>query len=342
MRIAYFDCFAGISGEMLLGALLGAGLPLDALQSILSGLALPCYELCAERVIRKELLGTYVRITPKGPVDNGQAPRESELLADMARPGSPEHVKESVGCDQAYPPAQIIGKSRLPDLVRETSLAIFRRLAQAEAAVLPQNGKAHTAARPIDEIVMVAGVVAGLWLLGINRVECSPIQVGSGVLYNAEGMRPALSPVAVEILRTASVPVYGSYIAGELVSPAGLAIITTIASAFGAMPTMKIDSVGYGAGKHDFKETPGLVRVFIGETESAIGQLYMAPDYSRAQPEGTSTGTASSTLLTNGIEDGAAEPASAPPSENLFSTNHHDWTALEGKGLQQSGRQRLA
>ncbi len=90
--------------------------------------------------------------------------------------------------------------------------------------------------------------------------------VGSGVTYSAVGIRPALSPVATEILRTASVPVYGSHMAGEMVTPIGAAIITTIASAFGAVPAMKIEAVGYGAGKYDLTEAPNLVRLFIGDT----------------------------------------------------------------------------
>jgi uncharacterized protein (DUF111 family) len=326
MRIAYFDCFAGISGEMLLGALLGAGLSLDALQAVLSGLALPCYELCAQRVARKELLGTYVKVVAKSPADDGNAPQGMEPFAEL--PGGDGH--------RACSPSQIIGGSNLPELIKQTSLAIFRRLAQAQAAISHQNGKANAGVLPVEEIVWVAGVVAGLSLLGISRVECSPVQVGSGVLRSAEGVRPALSPVAAEMLRAASVPVYGSQISGELVSPVGAAIIATITSAFGSFPAMKIDAVGYGAGKYDLMETPSVLRVFIGETESASGQLYLAPDLSRDQPGAISTAAVSATT---GPTHEAAAPATAPSGENSHVANHHDWTALDGKGHQQSGRQ---
>jgi hypothetical protein len=333
MRIAYFDCFAGVSGEMLLAALIGAGLSPDGLQRELSRLCASGYELDVHSVVRKGLPGTYLNFIEKATSDNGQ-PR---------RNGNGAGSSDAHNSLQLLSASQIIGKSTLPDLIKQTSLAIFRRLAQAEGAISPQNGNMNMESRRIADIVTVVGVVAGLSLLGIGRVECSPIHVGSGVTISAEGIRPALSPVAAEILRTASVPVYGSHIAGEMVTPVGAAIITTITSAFGAVPAMKIGAVGYGAGKYDLTEAPNLVRLFIGDTlDQVVGsQLSVGGrrpadsppiDYRSAAP------VIAQPTATNGSETAAQPSSKAKP----FVANHEEWATLTVHGHQQSGRQRLA
>jgi hypothetical protein len=322
MRIAYFDCFAGISGEMLLAALIGAGLSPGALQRVLSGLCASDYELEVQSVVRKGLSGTYLNVIEKAASDNGQSRHNGNGSG-----GSDAHNGL-----QLLSASQIIGKSSLPDLIKQTSLAIFHRLEQAEAAISPQNGNINMGSSRVTDMVAVVGVVAGLSLLGIGRVECSPIHVGSGVTYSAVGIRPALSPVAAEILRTSHVPVYGSHMAGEIVTPVGAAIITTIASAFGAVSTMKIGAVGYGAGKYDLAEAPNLVRLFIGDTlvqvvsnQSTTGNGSVAPVI--AQPTGA-----------NGPEPAPQPSLGAGP----FVANHEEWATLTVHGHQQSGRQRLA
>jgi pyridinium-3,5-bisthiocarboxylic acid mononucleotide nickel chelatase len=331
MRIAYFDCFAGISGEMLLAALIGAGLSFGALQRELSGLRIGGYALDVQSVVRKELSGTYLNVIEKATADSGQ-PR---------RNGKGTEKSDAQNGFQLLSAAQVIGKSALPDLITQTSLAIFRKLAQAEGAILPENGNVDIESRRVADIVTVVGVVAGLSLLGIGRVECSPIHVGSGVTYSAEGIRPALSPVAAEILRTSSVPVYGSHVAGELVTPLGAAIITTIASAFGAVPAMKIGAVGYGAGKYDLMEAPNLVRLFIGETSNDTESLHATAGLPR--PEGRASHTLPVPVTaqpprTNELEPAAQTSSNAKP----FIATHEEWASLTVQGHQQSGRQRLA
>jgi uncharacterized protein (DUF111 family) len=248
------------------------------------------------------------------------------------------------------PPAHLIGNGRLPDLIKQTSLAIFRRLAQAEAAVLPHSGRVDVTARPAEDIVPVVGVVAGLFLLGISRVECSALHVGGGALCGAEGIRLALSPVTAEILRMASIPVYGSHVAGELVTPIGAAIITTISSAFGGVPSMRIDSVGYGAGKYDHAETPNMIRLFIGEAENitgrlrSTGELIMTDDRRQPalrSPEPAKEGTDDRRSTLAQLGGAPAVAASLPPAADPSIPNYRDGSALTIAGHQQSGRQRL-
>jgi hypothetical protein len=267
--------------------------------------------------MRKDLSGIHLTIIEKTCEESRQPHRNGN--------GSkvPPTAIERNGLHPSSP-AEVISASALPDLIKQTSLAIFRRLTQAEASISPQCRSVCPQSQQIGEIVTVVGVVAGLSLLGITRVECSPIHVGSGVTYSAEGIRPALSPVAAEILCSSSVPVYGSHVAGELVTPVGAAIITTIASAFGAIPAMKISAVGYGAGHQDLKETPNLVRLFIGE-KSAEQIPNSAPN--------------------NIAHSGAPEPVSslqATSDAKAFIATQEEWSTLTVKGHQQSGRQRLA
>jgi pyridinium-3,5-bisthiocarboxylic acid mononucleotide nickel chelatase len=326
MRIAYFDCFAGISGEMLLGALLHAGLSLDALQQILSQLPFSDRALDISPAVRKELSGTLVHIveTPRPP---------SQALQHHVEPAYLTHTNGTLPA-----PAQAIGESDLPPVIKQTSLAIFRRLSQAQAAVYPGRPEPNPLSRQTDNVLVVVGVVAGLSLLGIDRVECSPVHVGGGMTYGPDGMKPGLSPVAAEILRTAQVPVYGSRFTGEQVTPIGAAIITTIASAFGAIPAMKISSVGYGAGRDDLREAPNLVRLFIGETISRHDSVStpaptLSPATARAKGSPPVPEPVSMEAKSNHI---------APPTPVPSQSHHDERAAMAVQGHQQSGRQRLA
>lgn len=313
MRIAYFDCFAGLSGEMMLGALLAAGLSIDDLRATLAHLPIAGHTLKAQTVVRKELSGTHVTIAaPRSQYTNGHA-HNGNGHADTS-----EQAPTSAVC--------IIEKSNLPDIIKRTSLAIFRRLSQAETAVFPRWTDVNSHPQEADAILTVVGVVAGLSLLKIDRVECSPLHVGSGVARTASGVQPALSPITLEILRASGVPVYGSDVDNELVSPIGAAIVTTLASTFGPLPAMKIAAVGYGAGSCDLPQTPNVVCLLIGETAS---RAVATPDIPRAETE-------TQTSPPEPIE--AAE--TTPPTSQPFIATQDDWVTFAIKGHQQSGRQR--
>jgi uncharacterized protein (DUF111 family) len=319
MRIAYFDCFAGISGEMLLGALLSAGFALEELERILSSLHIGEYTLQAQRVSRKELSGTYLDMTERAGGSKNR--RHSNGKTPPIDDPEPTHQPAS--------PEQILSNSSLPEVIKQTSLAIFRKLAQAEGAVASQCHCAGTQPQQTGDIVAVVGVLAGLCSLGITRVECSPIHVGSGVVYSAGGIRPALSPVATEILRKAGVPVYGSHVAGEMVTPVGAGIITTIASAFGAIPAMKIGAVGYGAGQCDLPETPNVLRLFIGDSVEAAARHTVHAARHVPDPKRPGQDT---------HEETVPPPADAKP----FIAIREELATVVISGHQQSGRQRLA
>jgi pyridinium-3,5-bisthiocarboxylic acid mononucleotide nickel chelatase len=240
MKIAYYDCFSGAAGDMILGALLDSGLPLEALKAELSKLQVRHYDIIAEKVTKAGLSGT--RVT----VDISDKKHDHRNLGDIVH---------------------IIRNSGLDDQVVNRSLSVFTRLAEAEARVHRTSvDKIHFhEVGAVDAIVDIVGSVAGMWLMGIEKVVCSPINVGSGTVKCAHGVLPVPAPATTELVKGR--PVYSSGQEGELLTPTGAAILTTLASDFGPMPGMRVDKVGYGAGFAD-RSLPNLLRVLIGEAEA--------------------------------------------------------------------------
>ena len=236
MKLAYFDCFSGISGNMVLGALLDAGLGLDALKEALAGLKVSGYEIEARKVKRKGIAGTLVDVR----ASEGEVGRS---LGDVLK---------------------IIEESDLPEDVKERAGAIFTRLAEAEARVHGVNVEEihfHEVGG-VDAIVDVVGSVIGLKLLGIEEIYSSPLHLGKGFVECAHGILPVPAPATLELVK--GVPVYGWDIEAELVTPTGAAIITTLAKDFGHVPPMEVEAIGYGAGHRDLP-IPNLLRVSIGK-----------------------------------------------------------------------------
>ncbi|HDN80528.1 MAG TPA: nickel pincer cofactor biosynthesis protein LarC [Chloroflexi bacterium] len=237
MKIAYFDCFSGISGNMVLGALLDLGLELGALKEALAGLEVSGYEIEARKVLKRHIAGTLVDVK-------------------VQEEGVERHLDDIL---------EIIEKSALPEDVKETCGRIFTRLAEAEARVHRVDIKDihfHEVGG-IDAIVDVVGSVVGLKLLGIEEVYSSPLHLGRGFVECAHGKLPVPAPATLELVK--GVPVYGRDIEAELVTPTGAAIITTLARGFGPSPAMEIEAIGYGAGHKDLP-IPNLLRVSIGRT----------------------------------------------------------------------------
>ncbi|HET7089933.1 MAG TPA: nickel pincer cofactor biosynthesis protein LarC [Anaerolineae bacterium] len=238
MKVAYFDCFAGASGDMILGALLDAGLRPDDLRERLSALRLPDWRLNVRRVVKGSVAATAVEI-------------ETEV----------EHIQRTLGDIEA-----LITNSALPERDRTLALRIFRRLAEAEAqahGVSPEEVHFHEVGA-VDAIVDVVGAVSGLSLLGVERVHVSPLPLGRGFVLAAHGLLPLPGPAVVELLR--GVPVVGREAEGETVTPTGAAILTTLAASYGAVPPFTIRYIGYGAGRQA-ADYPNVLRVLIGETE---------------------------------------------------------------------------
>lgn len=245
MKIAYFDCFAGASGDMILGSLMDAGLSLETLKTEIAKLGLDAYDLQAAKVMKKGLGGTQARVILEQ--DHGQPPHRSL-----------SHIKE------------IIMESRLDASVKQKSIEIFVRLAQAEARVhhSPIEAVHFHEVGAMDAIIDVVGAVAGLNALGIQKVFCSPLHVGSGTITCAHGTLPVPAPATAELIKGR--PVYSTGVRGELLTPTGAAILTTLSSGFGPMPAMTVRQTGYGAGTSD-PDIPNLLRVMIGDAQDEIG-----------------------------------------------------------------------
>lgn len=238
MKVAYFDCFAGASGDMILGALIDAGLSPDDLRERLSALGLPGWQLNVRRVVKGSVAATAVEI-------------ETEV----------EPMQRTLGDIEA-----LIANSALPERDRTLALRIFRRLAEAEArvhGVSPEEVHFHEVGA-VDAMVDVVGAVSGLSLLGVERVLASPLPLGRGFVHAAHGLLPLPGPAVMEILR--GVPVVGRETEGETVTPTGAAILTTLAASYGALPPFTIRHIGYGAGQRE-ADYPNVLRVLIGETE---------------------------------------------------------------------------
>src|SRR5436305_3390607 len=242
MRTLYFDCFAGISGDMTLGALVAAGADSHALVEQLALLDLAGYEIGFEEVDRSGIHATraVVRLTKEE--------HHHRHLADIH---------------------EIIRRSRLADAVKERATKIFARLAEAEARVhnVAVEGVRFHEVGAVDAIVDVVGACVGFELLGVERFACSALHVGSGTVEMEHGRFPVPPPAVAELLRGA--PVYSTDIVGELVTPTGAAIVATLCESFGPVPRMKLSGTGYGAGGRQYKNFPNVLRMMIGESEAS-------------------------------------------------------------------------
>lgn len=239
MRIAYFDCFNGASGDMILGALIDAGLSFERLCESLDGLRLDGYDVSARKVTKQ-----------------GFAATKFDVTVDPAA----HHPHRRLSTIQ-----KIIEHADLSDTVKDRALSVFRRLAEAEArahGTTVESVHFHEVGA-VDAIIDVVGAAIGLETLGIERVVCSPIPVGSGVIHCEHGEMPVPAPATAILLK--NVPIAASPETFELTTPTGAAILTTIASAFGPMPAMTIDSVGCGAGQRDGEIRPNVLRVLLGQ-----------------------------------------------------------------------------
>jgi len=248
-RIAYFDCFSGCSGDMILGALLDAGLSLDELKNSLNLLNLDGYQLTAEKVKRSSITATKFNVTIEEHLHH-----HARSLADILR---------------------IIDSSRLSDRVKKTSSAIFQRLGEVEAGIhgvpIPEVHFHEIGA--VDSIVDIVGAAAGFEILNIERFYSSPLPPGNGYVSTSHGVLPVPAPATLQLLSEAKAPLVSpprnDVSAGELVTPTGAAIVTSIASF--QRPDLIVDKVGYGAGSKDIPAWPNILRVWLGEQKDISG-----------------------------------------------------------------------
>ena len=249
-RIAYFDCFSGISGDMVLGALVDAGADLRAIEAELRKLGLEGWTISAEKVKRGGIFATHVK------VETSEEHHHRGLSIILAR----------------------IDKAGLAPRAAERARRIFTRLAEAEAKVhnMPVEEVHFHEVGAVDSIVDIVGAAIGFELLGIDEFACSALDVGAGQVKTAHGLLPVPAPATAELLRGA--PMYTSGIARELVTPTGAAIATTLSTSYAQIPEMTLQAVGYGAGSTNLTEKANVLRILIGENAtSEAGEHWDAP-----------------------------------------------------------------
>ena len=238
VRLAYFDCFSGIAGDMTLAALVDAGVDRGAIQAAVASLGLPC-ELTFEVVRRGGFRATYAKVA---------APHE--------------HVHRHWHHIEA-----IIDKSILSGRQKDLAKRIFLKLGEAEARVHGIDlSKIHFhEVGAVDSIVDIVGSAVGLDLLGVERFEASPVPTGRGWIKAAHGRMPLPAPATAELLR--GVPLAESQVDGELTTPTGAAILTTVTERFTSFPALTIETIGLGAGTKEFPDQANILRLFVGTTQ---------------------------------------------------------------------------
>ena len=254
-RVLYFDCFAGISGDMTLGALLDAGLPLADLKQALGTLATGDAHVHADRVLRANVAATKFRVHEHA----GGAGEHAHEHGHAASGSAHHHAHRSLAEIFA-----LIDQSALSASARARAKAMFQRLGEAEAAIhqMPLEQVHLHEVGALDSIIDIVGVAFAMEWAGADRTVCSPVNVGGGMVRSAHGLFPVPAPATVSLLGDA--PVYSSGLQQELVTPTGALIVSTYADSFGPIPAMSIERVGYGAGDRDDPHTPNVLRVLIG------------------------------------------------------------------------------
>ncbi len=238
MKIAYLDCFSGISGDMLLGAMLNAGLPEKVLRRELKHLAPGRYTLRLHSAQRMHLTGCQISVDAAG---HGHSHRTFS------------HIR------------RMISESTLSPGVKSLSLTVFRRLAESEAKIhgtKPSRVHFHEVGA-LDSIIDIVGTAIGIDYFNLDRIYASPLPLASGLISSRHGVIPLPAPASLDLLQ--GVPVYGIPLNEELVTPTGAALITSLTRRFGPMPPMKISSIGYGVGSRQLPDRPNMLRLILGE-----------------------------------------------------------------------------
>jgi len=251
MGIAYLDCFCGISGDMTLGALVDLGVDLDQLTAELRKISLPEWELRAEKVVKRGIMATQVTV-------------------DVPHEHGHSHDDHGHGRTMGQI-AELIQESDLTEHVKHRSLAVFDKLAEAEAKIhgtTPEKVHFHEVGA-VDAVVDIVGAVVGFELLGAERIHASSVPVSHGMITFSHGTYPVPAPATLEIIK--GLPTRTLDVEGETVTPTGAAILATLATHLGPMPPMRVENVGYGAGVSEFGEIPNVLRIVYGETAAQEG-----------------------------------------------------------------------
>lgn len=247
MKLLYLDCFAGISGDMFLGALLDLGVSEELLRTELAKLKLPGYSISSRQVIKQNIAATKFDCI------------EEHLP-------SPRLRQTSRGYTQIV---QLIDASALSPRVKERAKKIFRRIGEAEAKIhgVPLETIHFHEVGAVDSIVDIVGACIAIEILGVDEIQASPVPLGSGFVETAHGRFPVPAPATLELLK--GIPTQSSSIAMELVTPTGAALLAEFCTKFGPMPALAVEKIGYGAGSRDLEKTPNVLRAIIGRVDAA-------------------------------------------------------------------------
>jgi hypothetical protein len=308
MKIAYFDCFSGISGDMVLGALIDAGLDAALLQAEIDKLGLPDLRLAFHPTSKHAIAATWAEVKIGAHAvapeqehhldlqahdqhkDHGteahdqHTPQDTPLHKDHGTKAQDHHTPHDSDSHQHHHHApdadhghhhlddilRLITQSTLDAVVKEKACRIYQRLAEAEAQVhgAPPEKVHLHEVGALDAVVDIVGAVAGLHLLQVEKVYASPLCCGTGMVRCAHGRYPVPVPGVLALCR--DVPLQQTDIAAELITPTGAAIITTLATAYGSAPPYRLQRVGYGAGRRDLEQIPNLLRLRLGQTENDL------------------------------------------------------------------------
>jgi hypothetical protein len=285
VKILYFDCFSGASGDMLLGALIDAGVPFGEVRRALGSLAIAPDSVWIERVTRAGVGATKFHVQGERPPvdqahDRGSGHQHAHEGHDHHEHGTSghgdpahgHHATEETHHHHHRPLRDIyrlIDSSSLSHAGKDRAKELFQRLGEAEAAihgVTLDEVHLHEVGA-LDSIIDIVGAVFALEKLGADKVIASPLNVGSGTIRSAHGLYPVPAPATVRLLQGA--PIYSGTQDAELVTPTGALLVAGYATAYGPLPSMRLQKVGYGAGTRDFPETPNVLRVLIGESDGA-------------------------------------------------------------------------
>jgi pyridinium-3,5-bisthiocarboxylic acid mononucleotide nickel chelatase len=273
--ILHFDCFSGASGDMILGALIDAGLPLDDLRRALGSLAIDREIIWTERVTRAGLSATKFHVRGEQPPRDRA--HDHERTTSAHTPHRHSTGSRSSETETAHHHAHrtlsdvetLIDGSALSSDGKQRAKGLCRRLAEAEAAVhnAPVDRVHLHEVGALDSIIDIVGTVYALEALGVERVTASPLNVGSGSIVSAHGIYPVPGPATAYLLKDA--PIYAGPEQVELVTPTGALLVSGYADRFGGIPAMRLRRVGYGAGSRDFAQSPNVLRVLIGDADAA-------------------------------------------------------------------------
>jgi uncharacterized protein (TIGR00299 family) protein len=283
VSVLYFDCFSGAAGDMILGALIDAGVPLEGVRAALGSLAIAADTVWVDRVTRAGI--SAAKFSVRGEAARLDRSEEDDAAAGHRHPHGHPHQHEVKPDREGELPAgpdahahehrtlqeifALIDRSALSCAAKDRARQLFQELGEAEAAIhgTPIEEVHLHEVGALDSIIDIVGTVFAMEWLAVSRVVSSPLNVGSGSIRSAHGRYPVPAPATLRLLR--NVPIYSGPQAAEMVTPTGALLIKASANEFATIPAMRVRTIGYGAGTRDFADTPNVLRVLIGEAEDA-------------------------------------------------------------------------